>query len=162
MSPRTSAWVDTRNNKVRPSAAVVADVADARLALEATDPAVTRRFLQAILERAEGLVDGGISVADAADALGVSAPTVRNWLAQGVLDRVRRPGPVKITESSLGEALAAVTTIRELEGDNRKMRLVLNALEDRRTRDRLRDSIAELEAGDYVEVDPADIGELFG
>lgn len=161
MSPGTASWVATRSHKVRASATVVADVADARLALDATDPEVSRAFLYEILHRAQGLNDGGISVADAADVLGISEPTVRNWLTRGVLERVDRSGPTKITESSLGETLAAVTNLRELKGDKRKMRLVLDALEDRRVRAQLEASIAELGAGDLGEVDPADIRSLF-
>lgn len=161
MSPRTASWVATRSHKVRASATVVADVADARMALDATDPEVSRAFLYAILHRAQGLDDGGISVADAAEVLGISEPTVRNWLTRGVLERVDRSGPTKVTESSLGEALAAVTNLRGLEGDNRKMRLVLDALEDRRARAQLEGSIAELVAGDLVEVGPADFDKLF-
>jgi DNA-binding FadR family transcriptional regulator len=161
MSPKTATWVDTRSTKVRPSATVAAVVADARRALDATDPEVTRSLLHAILDQAEGLADSGIPVADAAEALGVSEPTVRSWLERGVLVRVDGPRPVKVTPSSLGEAVAAVSTIRTLEGDNPKMRHVLDALEDRRTRSRLQGSLAELAAGDVIEVDPADIAKLF-
>jgi hypothetical protein len=161
MSLEVTEWALTRSTKVRARAAIVADVVDARMALDSDDPEVARGFLLHILARAHALPDGGIPVSDASVALGISEPTVRAWLKRGVLQRAGITKPVKVTESSLGEALAAVETIREAGGDGRQLRRVLDAIEDRRTRVELRAAIAELETGQLLDIDPDDVQKLF-
>jgi hypothetical protein len=161
MSPQVTEWVRSRRGiQARASATIVADVADARIALDSDDPDAFRSCLRDILERAQALPDGGVSVADAAAVLQISQPTVRAWMQRGVLQRAGDSRPAKITESSLGEAVAAVETIRQA-GSGRQLRHVLDALEDRRTRAQLEAAIAELEAGGLAEVDPDDFDDLF-
>lgn len=61
----------------------------------------------------------------------------------------------------MGEALAAIETLRV--GDRQGVVAdVLNLIDDRRTlREELWSRIEELEAGDWVEVLPADLDQVF-
>jgi len=158
---RLPAWVRELRRDRRASVALAADVADAVLAMH--DPKLgpgAARHLTAIVERADQTGDG-IPVSVAARLLDITEPTVRTWLERGVLDAVPDAKPVSITPRSLGEAMAAVSTIRRVGQDERMLRRVLEILEDQRTRAQLADRIEELD--NAVEIDPDRIAEqVFG
>lgn len=56
---------------------------------------------------------GGLTVAQAAERLEVSEPTIRKWLAEGLLERVEDHKPVEITQRSVIEVERVLGTIRE-------------------------------------------------
>jgi len=78
--------------------------------------------LERVLERVEALsariqkaldLPAGLSVAQAAERLEVSEPTVRKWLADGLLDRVEGHKPVEIAQRSVIEVERVLGTVRE-------------------------------------------------
>ncbi len=76
-------------------------------ALFATLAAITERIV-------EGLdVPIGVPVAQAADRLGVTAPTIRKWLAEGLLQRTAGRKPVEIDPHSLIQLQHALNAVRE-------------------------------------------------
>lgn len=155
------AWVRDLRRDRRVTVALAADVADAVLALGEPDlPPAAGRWLAAIVERADQAGDG-VPVSVAARLLDVAEPTVRTWIERGVLDAVPGSKPVSVTPRSLGEALAASTTIRRIGQDERLLRRLLDALEDQRTRLELAGRIDELDS--RVRIDPDHIeDQLFG
>ena len=141
--------------------ALAVDVADAVLALASGEVSgLAERHFVAIIERAEQ-VGAGVPVRVAARALDVTEPTVRTWIDRGVLRVVPDSKPVAVTPRSLGEALAATSTIRRIGHDERLLRRLLDVIEDQRTRVELAGRIDELDA--RVSIDPTRIEEqLFG
>jgi Rad3-related DNA helicase len=78
--------------------------------------------LERALERVEALsarvqkaldLPGGLSVAQAAERLEVSEPTIRKWLAEGLLGRVEDHKPVEIAQRSVIEVERVLGTVRE-------------------------------------------------
>jgi hypothetical protein len=78
--------------------------------------------LERALERVEALsarvqkaldLPGGLSVAQAAERLEVSQPTVRKWLAEGLLERVEDHKPVEIAQRSVIDVERVLDTVRE-------------------------------------------------
>lgn len=137
----------------RAQAALVADVADAAEALQVSAvPKAVRRHLLAVIERADEL-GRGVPVSVAAQMLRITQPTVRSWLARGVLEAVPSARPAAVTTRSLGEALAAASEIRTAGADERLLRRVLDELEDRRTRVELADRLADLDSRRPIDPD---------
>jgi hypothetical protein len=67
-----------------------------------------------VVERAEGLPSAdGLSVAQTAERLGVSEPTVRAWLGRGVLVPVAGASPVEVTLDSYEQAQRALDELVE-------------------------------------------------
>jgi hypothetical protein len=56
---------------------------------------------------------GGLTVAQAAERLEVSEPTVRKWLGEGLLERVAGRKPVEITQRSVIDVERALGAVRE-------------------------------------------------
>lgn len=154
-------WVLELRSDRRANVALAADVADAMMALGAADvPPSVRQQLTAIIERAEQ-AGTGIPVSIAAKVLDVTEPTARSWIERGALRAVPRSKPIAVTPRSLGEAMAAVSTIRRVGQDERLLRRVLDILQDQRTRAELADRIEELDSA--VDIDPDRIAEqVFG
>ncbi len=78
--------------------------------------------LERALERVEALsarvqkaldLPGGLSVAQAAERLEVSEPTIRKWLAEGLLERVEGHKPVEISQRSVIEVERVLGPVRE-------------------------------------------------
>lgn len=83
---------------------------------------LSKSELERVLERVEALsarvqkaldLPGGLSVAQAAERLEVSEPTVRKWLAEGLLERVEDHKPVEIAQRSVIEVERVLGTVRE-------------------------------------------------
>ena len=83
---------------------------------------LSRSELERALERVEALsarvqkaldLPGGLSVAQAAERLEVSEPTIRKWLAEGLLERVEGHKPVEIAHRSVIEVERVLGTVRE-------------------------------------------------
>lgn len=137
------------------------DVADVRAAVDALDDErAVLEALRRIQARAEDHAGLGVPVSGAATLLRVTPPTVRSWIDRGVLDTVPGSSPLLVASSSLGEALAAVRTLREA-GKHRVLDAAVEVLGDRRTRHDLDDRLAQLAAGDIVEVDVDHLEHLF-
>ncbi|MGQ0744230.1 MAG: hypothetical protein ACT4OS_07850 [Acidimicrobiales bacterium] len=151
------AWVRELRADRRASVAIAEDVADAVRALGwGGVPAVVRRQLTRIVERADDAVPG-VPVSVSAKLLDVTEPTARAWIERGVLRTIPGARPAAVTPRSLGEALAAVSIIRRGGQDERVLRRVLDALDDQRTRLELSDRIDELDS--RVAIDPERIAE---
>lgn len=78
--------------------------------------------LQKALERVEALsarvqkaldLPGGLSVAQAAERLKVSEPTVRKWLTEGLLEAVGGRKPTEIAQRSVIDVERVLATVRE-------------------------------------------------
>jgi predicted transcriptional regulator len=172
MSPRTKprpfdTWVESVPTRHRASALAAVDAADARAAVEALEAlrqpgeVTVLAPLLRILARAKSLDDTGVPVSRAAELLDVSQPTVRAWIDRGALDAVPDSRPLQVTSSSLGEALAAVLTLREAGKKRHVLAEAVQILADRETRHDLEDRLAQLAAGDVVEVDVDDLEKFF-
>jgi len=81
-------------------------------------PRAVRKRLMAIIDRADQTAQGA-PVSAAARVLEVTEPTARAWIERGALKVVAGSRPVAVTPRSLGEALAAATTIRRVGQDER-------------------------------------------
>lgn len=141
-------------------ATAAVDVADAIEALAVQGlPRDAEAHLLAILERQRraGL---GIPVSTAAVMLNVTPRTVRKWIDGGILELLPDVTPKKITVLSLGSALAAVHRIRDAGQDRNLFKLVLEELDDRRTRRELSDRIEALERREWTSVSAAEPAEL--
>ncbi|MCU0269102.1 MAG: hypothetical protein MUF83_10685 [Acidimicrobiales bacterium] len=143
-------------------ATAAVDVADAIEALGVEGlPADAQAHLSAIIERQKraGL---GVPVSSAAAMLDVTPRTVRKWIDGGILELVAGSTPKKVTVLSLGAALAAVHRIRAAGQDRNLFKLVLDELDDRRTRRELADRIDALERRAWTAVSDADLDDLLG
>ena len=96
--------------------------------------------LERALERVEALsarvqkaldLPGGLSVAQAAERLEVSEPTVRKWLAEGLLERVKGHKPVEVAQRSVIEVERMLGTIRESYPSRRWSEALAALLHDR-------------------------------
>jgi hypothetical protein len=155
---RLPAWVlELRNDRHRANVALAADVADAVLSLgDENVPAPVRKRLVAMIERADQ-TGQGVPVSVAAKVLDVAEPTARSWIERGVLHVVHGSRPAAVTTRSLGEALAAATSIRRVGQDERLLRRMLEVLDDQRTRHEVVARIDEL--GSRVPLDPGRVAE---
>ena len=78
----------------------------------------------------------GLSVAETADYLGVSEPTVRAWIRRGVLRKVPNARPVLVERSSLRAAHRAIEELRRRGEDRDWLRALVDLLHDRTERAR--------------------------
>jgi hypothetical protein len=83
------------------------ELADAVSELRATS--LTKSELERALERVEALS----ARVQAAERLEVSEPTVRKWLAEGLLERVEDHKPVEVAQRSVIEVERVLDTVRE-------------------------------------------------
>lgn len=83
---------------------------------------LSKSELERALERVEALsarvqkaldLSGGLSVAQAAERLEVSEPTIRKWLGEGVLERVEGHKPVEVAQRSVIEVERVLGAVRE-------------------------------------------------
>lgn len=158
-----SAFASGTVERHRAPVALAAAVAEAATALDGNP---SKRDLELHLRNIRDMVGGldsvGVPVSAAAKALRVSEPTVRAWIARGVLDVVPGRTPVLVRSGSLGEALAVVGELRELGEDGRLLERVLHTLSDRQTLDDLSPRLGARE--DHPEVIATDelLDELLG
>lgn len=103
-------------------------IALAQLAEQESDP--SRRTTLAAVHDHVAARDKGAKVSEAAQVLGVSAPTVRAWIAAGILAAL--PGrPARVDVRSLAAAKRAVDLIRQHKDDRHLLADVARALRDR-------------------------------
>jgi excisionase family DNA binding protein len=122
-------------------------------ALSTGDVAVVEREL----EQAKQTVDAdapALTVPEAADELDVSRPTVRSWIAKGLLDVVADTSPQRVKFASVQQLKKRLSKLRALAKDERRFSQLLReaaderALEQPGAREGLRDALA----GDTVEI----------
>jgi excisionase family DNA binding protein len=96
------------------------ELADAVVELRAASRSKVK--LESIVERLEALsarmqealdLPGGVTVAQAAERLDVSEPTVRKWLDEGFLARVAGRKPVEISQRSVIDVERVLGSVRE-------------------------------------------------
>ena len=118
--------------------------------------------LEHALERVEALsarvqkaldLPGGLTVAQAAERLEVSEPTVRKWLAEGLLERVEDHKPVEIAQRSVIEVERVLDTVRESYPARRWSEALAAFLHDRDLlgREWVREGVEQLRRGELVE-----------
>jgi excisionase family DNA binding protein len=122
--------------------------------LEAVSSAL--RLLEDAVARLDHPTAGssGLPVAQAADYLGVSEPTVRAWLKRGVLHRVPHAKPVLIERSSLRSAHRAIAELRSAGQDRDWLRALVDLLHDRAEQQRP-EVLRGIEEMKHGELEPA-------
>ncbi len=96
---------------------------------------------------------GGLSVAQAAERLEVSEPTVRKWLAEGLLERVEDHKPVEIAQRSVIEVKRVLDTVRESYPSRRWSEALAAFLHDRDLlgQEWVREGVERLRHGELIE-----------
>lgn len=123
---------------------------------------LSKAELERLLERVEVLsarvqkaldLPGGLSVAQAAERLEVSEPTIRKWLAEGLLERVEDQKPVEITQRSVIEVERVLGTVRESYPARRWSEALAAFLHDRDLlgREWAREGVEQLRRGELIE-----------
>ena len=118
--------------------------------------------LERALERVDALsarvqkaldLPGGLSVAQAAERLEVSEPTIRKWLAEGLLERVEDHKPVEITQRSVIEVERVLGTVRESYPARRWSEALAAFLHDRDLLGQgwAREGVKQLRQGELIE-----------
>jgi hypothetical protein len=106
-----------------------------------------------MLYRAALDLPGGLSVAQAAERLEVSEPTIRKWLAEGLLERVEGHKPVEISQRSVIEVERVLGTVRESYPARRWSEALPAFLHDRDLLGQgwVRDGLEQLRRGELIE-----------
>jgi Sigma-70, region 4 len=136
------------------------ELADAVSELRATFR--SKSELERALERVEALsarvqkaldLPGGLSVAQAAERLEVSEPTVRKWLAEGLLEQVEDHKPVEIAQRSVIDVERVLDTVRESYPSRRWSEALAAFLHDRDLlgQDWAREGVEQLRHGELIE-----------
>lgn len=104
----------------------------------------------------------GAKVAEAADLLGISQPTVRAWISSGVLSAVPGSKPVRVDLLALADVKRALGLIREHLDDRQLLVHVMRVLRDRAALegDEAREGFEDLAAGRVVPVTDDLLDEL--
>jgi DNA-directed RNA polymerase specialized sigma24 family protein len=123
---------------------------------------LSKSELERVLERVEALsarvqkaldLPGGLSVAQTAERLEVSEPTIRKWLAEGLLERVEDHKPVEITQRSVIEVERVLHTVRESYPAKRWSEALAAFLHDRDLLGQkwAREGVQQLRRGELIE-----------
>jgi hypothetical protein len=118
--------------------------------------------LERALERVEALsarvqkaldLPGGLSVAQVAERLEVSEPTIRKWLAEGLLERVEGHKPAEITQCSVIEVERVLGTVRESYPSRRWSEALAAFLHDRDLlgQEWAREGVEQMRRGELIE-----------
>jgi len=118
--------------------------------------------LKQALERVEELsarvqqaldLPGGLSVAQAAERLEVSEPTIRKWLAEGLLEPVDGRKPKEISQRSVIDVERVLATVRENYPARRWSEALAAFLHDRDLLGQkwAREGIEQLRRGELIE-----------
>lgn len=102
----------------------------------------------------------GAKVSEAAEALGLSQPTVRAWIDSGLLTPLPGAKPVRIDVLSLAETKRAVDLIRANGDDRQLLADVARVLRDRAALEGSEEGFADLEAGRIVPLDDDLLAEI--
>jgi excisionase family DNA binding protein len=131
-----------------------------RLAAAEEDDDRRRRLLK-LRERLAARGDGA-KVSEAASVLGLSVPTVRSWVAAGVLQAIPRRQPARITYDSLALAKHALDELRRHKDDRPLLIAVMRRLRDQDALDDplLPEALEDLAHGRVREIGPDDLDDL--
>ena len=91
--------------------------------------------------------DQGAKVADAAEVLGVSQPTVRSWLDAGILRGVVGARPIRIELLALANVKGALDAIRMSADDGPRLVQVHRVLRDRAASAGVREGLDDFRSG---------------
>jgi Mn-dependent DtxR family transcriptional regulator len=94
--------------------------------------------------------DRGAKVAEVAEALGVSQPTVRAWIDAGLLTTVAGAKPVRVDVLALAETKRALDLVREHTGDRHLLAQVMRVLRDDAALEGAEEGLADVRAGRVV------------
>ena len=131
-----------------------------RLAEQERD-AARRRALDAVRGHVAER-DGGAKVGEAAEVLGVSAPTVRAWLKAGALRPIAGSSPLRVDVMSLAATKSVLDELRRRRDDGRLLIQVLRILRDRGVLagDDVDAAVEDVAAGRVARLDPTHLEEL--
>ncbi len=106
--------------------------------------------------------DGGAKVGEAAQVLGVSAPTVRAWIKAGALRAVAPSNPLRVEVTSLAATKSVLDELRRHRDDGRLLAEVLRVLRDREALagDDAAAGVDDLAAGRVRRLDARDLDDL--
>jgi hypothetical protein len=122
--------------------------------------AARRRRLLGVHERIASRTEG-VRVSQAAEVLGLSAPTVRAWLDANVLIAVKGKGPTRVTAASLAAVKRAVDEIRSHRDDRHLLADVARVLRDNAALGSDADAgIEDMRAGQVTRLDRARLDKL--
>jgi hypothetical protein len=126
---------------------VVEDLADllSLARCRTSDRALQATIRRMSLRHDQGPRPSAVKLACAAELLGVSVPTIRSWMAYGVLRAVPGEKVTRISATSMAEALVIVREMKDGESGRRRLARVIDALRDRDLLERAQ------EVGDLVE-----------
>lgn len=131
----------------------VSELRSASLSGEELKQALERvEVLSARVQKALDL-PGGLSVAQAAERLEVSEPTVRKWLAEGLLARAGERKPAEVSQRSVIEVERTLSTVRESYPARRWSEALAAFLHDRDLLDQewAREGVEQLRRGELIE-----------
>jgi hypothetical protein len=123
--------------------------------------AARRRRLLGVHERIASRTEG-VRISQAADVLGLSAPTVRAWLDANVLIAVQGKRPTRVTAASLAAVKRAVDEIRSHRDDRHLLADVARLLRDHHAAlgSDAHAGIEDMRAGRVTRLDRARLDEL--
>ena len=122
-------------------------------ALSSGDVAVAERALKQA-KRTVYTDAPALTVPEVADELGVSRPTVRSWIAKGLLDVVADTSPRRVRFSSVQELKERLARLRALAKDERRFSQLLREAADQRAlaQPGARQGLQDALAGDTVDL----------
>lgn len=122
-------------------------------ALSSGDVAVAERALEQA-KRTVYTDAPALTVPEVADELGVSRPTVRSWIAKGLLDVVADTSPRRVRFASVQELKERLARLRALAKDERRFSQLLREAADQRAlaQPGAREGLQDALAGDTVDL----------
>lgn len=122
-------------------------------ALSSGDVAVAERALKQA-KRTVYTDAPALTVPEVADELGVSRPTVRSWIAKGLLDVVADTSPRRVKFASVQELKERLARLRALAKDERRFSRLLREAADQRAlaQPGAREGLQDALAGDTVDL----------
>ena len=134
-------------------------IALAQLAEQEQD--ASRRGRLAMVHDRLAARERGAKVSEAAQILGVSAPTIRSWLATGLLRAVSQR-PIRVDVASLATAKRAVDEVRKYKDDRHLLADIARILRDQAamTGPGVTDGLDDVRSGRVTPLDHARLDEL--
>lgn len=122
-------------------------------ALSSGDVAVAERALEQA-KKAVYADAPALTVPEVADELGVSRPTVRSWIAKGLLDLVADTSPRRVTFASVQRLKERLTKLRAIAKDERRFAQLLSEAADQRalTQPGAQEGLQDALAGETVDL----------
>lgn len=103
---------------------------------------------------------GGAKVADVARLLDVSPPTVRAWIAAGVLDDIPDKTPRQVTFESLAAVKRALDEVRAHADDRHLLMHVMRIVRDRAALEGSEEGFEDYQAGRVTRLTPDLLDEI--